>query len=145
MHIFLFPEMFQWLIVVGLQMGFTGGVYRLTQDDNGNFDVIFTGKGGQFISAIQDGGSVAPFSYDKNQISILVLYMGSVVETFSFIKNNEGNNELILTQTKTRISPKAASYRAKCSPTRLIQNQYLVINEKTTPTHLLLRAITRLS
>jgi hypothetical protein len=95
--------------------GFTGGVYRLTQDDNGNFDVIFTGKGGQFISAIQDGGSVAPFSYDENQISILVLYMGSVVETFSFIKNNEGNNELILTQTKTKIFPKAASYRAKCS------------------------------
>ena len=95
--------------------GFTGSVYKLTQDDNGNFDVIFTGKGGQVVSAIQDGGSVAPFSYGENQISILVLYRGSVVETFSFIKNNAGNNELILTQTKTKIFPKAAAYRGRCS------------------------------
>ena len=95
--------------------GFTGGVYKLTQDDNGNFDVIFTGKGGQVVSAIQDGGSVAPFSYGENQISILVLYRGSVVETFSFIKNNAGNNKLILTQTKTKIFPKAAAYRGRCS------------------------------
>ena len=94
---------------------FTGGVYKLTQDDSGNFDVIFTNKGGQFVSAIQDGGSVAPFSFDENQISIIVLYMGSVVETFSFIKNNVGNFELIFTQTKTKIIPKASAYRAKCS------------------------------
>ena len=95
--------------------GFTGGVYKLTQDDNGNFDVIFSNTGGQFVSAIQDGGNVGAFSFDENQISIVVLYIGSVVETFSFIKNNAGNNELILTQTKTKIFPKAAAYRGKCS------------------------------
>ena len=95
--------------------GFTGAVYKLTQDDNGNFDVIFSSTGGQYVSAIQDGGNVAPFSFDENQISIVVLYIGSVVETFSFIKNNAGNNELILTQTKTKIFPKAAAYRGRCS------------------------------
>ncbi|MBT4109813.1 MAG: hypothetical protein HOJ40_01020 [Flavobacteriaceae bacterium] len=97
------------------QGGFTGGTYRLTQDDKGNFDVIFTSKAGQFVSASNDGGSVAPFSLDKNQISIIVLYMGDVVETFSFINNNAGNNELIFTQTKTKFLPKVAAYRAKCS------------------------------
>ena len=95
--------------------GFTGGTYRLTQDDNGNFDVVFTSKAGQFVSATNDGGRVAPFSLDENQISIIVLYMGSVVETFSFINNNAGNNELILTQTKTKFIPKVAAYRARCS------------------------------
>jgi len=41
--------------------------------------------------------------------------MGDVVETFSFINNNAGNNELIFTQTKTKFLPKVAAYRAKCS------------------------------
>ncbi len=95
--------------------GFTGSVYKLTQDDNGNFDVIFTNTRGQYVSAIEDGGSVAPFSFDENQISIIVLYMGSVVEAFSFVKDNDGNNELIFTQTKTKMVPKASAYRGKCS------------------------------
>tara|TARA_Y100000385_G_C12621771_1_gene437329 strand:+ start:143 stop:511 length:369 start_codon:yes stop_codon:yes gene_type:complete len=72
--------------------GFTGGVYRLTQDDEGNLDVIFTNNSGQFVSALNDGATVIPFSLDVNQISVIVLYMGSVVETFSFINNNAGNN-----------------------------------------------------
>ena len=52
--------------------GFTGGTYRLTQDDKGNFDVIFTSKAGQFVSALNDGGSVAPFSLDKNHALVSV-------------------------------------------------------------------------
>jgi hypothetical protein len=95
--------------------GFTGGTYRLTQDDKGNLDVIFTNNSGQFVSALNDGATVAPFSIDENQISVVVFYMGSVVETFSFITNNAGNNELILTQTKTKFIPKVAAYRAGCS------------------------------
>tara|TARA_B110000238_G_C15965170_1_gene369217 strand:- start:198 stop:716 length:519 start_codon:yes stop_codon:yes gene_type:complete len=95
--------------------GFKGGIYRLIQDANGGFDVVFTTKTGQFLSATNDGGSVAPFSLDENQISIIVLYMGSVVETFSFINDNAGINKLILTQTKTKFIPKIAAYETTCS------------------------------
>ena len=95
--------------------GFTGGTYRLTQDDKGNLDVIFTNNSGQFVSALNDGGTVMPFSFDQNRVSVMVLYMGSVVETFSFINNNAGVNELIFTQTKTQFIPKVAAYRANCS------------------------------
>ena len=97
------------------QGGFTGGTYRLTQDDKGNFDIIFTNKKGQFVSARNDGGNVALFSIDENQVSFVVLYIGSVVETFSFINNNAGKNELMFTQTKAMVIPKVAAYRAKCS------------------------------
>jgi hypothetical protein len=103
--------------------GFTGGTYRLTQDDEGNLDVIFTNNSGQFVSALNDGGSVVPFSFDENQISVIVLYMGSVVETFSFINNNAGLNELIFTATKTQFIPKVAAYRASCSQLDLYKIQ----------------------
>ena len=95
--------------------GFTGGTYRLTRDDKGDFDIIFTNKTGQFVSARNDGGNVALFSIDENQVSFVVLYIGSVVETFSFINNNAGKNELMFTQTKAMVIPKVAAYRAKCS------------------------------
>ena len=95
--------------------GFSTGVYRLILNDDQSFDVVFSNSNGQYVSAVQDGAEVIPFSMDENQISLMVVYMGNAIEVFSFVKDNAGRKELIFTQTKTGIVPKVAAYRGSCS------------------------------
>mgnify|MGYP007020173649 FL=1 len=95
--------------------GFSTGVYRLILNNDQSFDVVFSNSNGQYVSALQDGAEVMPFSMDENQISLMVVYMGNAIEVFSFVKDNAGNKEIIFTQIKTGMIPKVAAYRGRCS------------------------------
>ncbi|WP_416651154.1 hypothetical protein [Candidatus Pseudothioglobus sp. Uisw_086] len=103
--------------------GFTGGFYRLTQDYKGSLDVVFLDDEGQPISTSENiqssftfvfnDGKVAAFSVDQNQVSIIVLYMGSIVEKFTFLKDTSRKEELMV--DKAKIIPKILDYRSSCS------------------------------
>ena len=103
--------------------GFIGRFYRLTQDYEGSLDVVFLNEEGQPISTSEniqssftfvfDDGKVAALSIDQSQISIIVLYMGSIVEKFTFLKDSSGKEELMV--DKAKIIPEILDYRTSCS------------------------------
>ena len=96
--------------------GVSNGIFQLVQKDTGEFDIQFVDASKLIISSKDDGGKVLPFSDTKNQIGILVIYPGKVVETYTFIKNLSGENEFLMTQSKVNVAiPKTSVYRGTCT------------------------------
>jgi hypothetical protein len=94
----------------------TGGITQLVQDNSGKFDILVLDASKTIYSSTQDGGVVLPFAYDNNQVSVMVVFMGETVETYSFIKDNSGNIEFLMTQNKAAgIIPKITAFRGECS------------------------------
>lgn len=94
----------------------TNGIVQLVQDEEGKFDIQFVDASKLIISAKADGATIIPFARNKNIISVAAIYAGTVLETYTFIKDLSGKNEFLMTQTKVNTGfPKAGVMRGTCT------------------------------
>ena len=94
----------------------TGGITQLVQEENGDFDIMVLDSTQTIYSSRNEGAMVIPFSFNESQVSVLVVFMGETVETYSFIKTASGKNEFLMTQNRTKgVIPKFSLYRGECS------------------------------
>lgn len=94
----------------------TGGITQLVKDENGEFDIQFVDASRQIVSSKEDGAEILPFAMTETSIGFAAIYFGTVVETYTFIKDLSGKNEYLMTQSKVGvIIPKAGVMRGTCS------------------------------
>ena len=94
----------------------TGGITQLVMDDKGQFDIQFVDASKQIISSKEDGADIFLFAINENSIGLAAIYVGRLIETYTFIKDLSGNNEYLMTQSKVNTPvPKAGVMRGTCS------------------------------
>jgi hypothetical protein len=76
------------------------GITKLSQLDNGDFDILFVDVRKEIISARQDGGHVMVLNRGENAISVLVVYPGKTAEVYTFLKTTSGKLEYIHTLSR---------------------------------------------
>ena len=85
-------------------------------DDKGKFDIQFVDASKQIISSKEDGADIFLFAINENSIGLAAIYVGRLIETYTFIKDLSGNNEYLMTQSKVNTPiPKAGVMRGTCS------------------------------
>jgi hypothetical protein len=92
----------------------SGGRFSLTEND-GEFDLLVTDAMGRVFSSKQEGAKVTLVGSSYNSVTVVVAYP-LLVETYTFLRNEDGQAEAIWTTNKwgTPI-PKVAAFRADCS------------------------------
>ena len=92
----------------------SGGRFSLTEND-GEFDLLVTDAMGRVFSSKQEGAKVTLVGSSYNSVTVVVAYP-LLVETYTFLRNGDGQAEAIWTTNKwgTPI-PKVAAFRAACS------------------------------
>ena len=92
----------------------SGGRFSLIEND-GEFDLLVTDAMGRVFSSKQEGAKVILVGSSYNSLTVVVAYP-LLVETYTFLRNEDGQPEAIWTTNKwgTPI-PKVAAFRADCS------------------------------
>ena len=94
----------------------TGGITQLVQDENGEFDIQFVDASQQIISSKEDGAKIILFAMTESSMGFAAIYLGTVLETYTFVKDLSGKNEYLMTQSKVGVMiPKAGVMRGTCS------------------------------
>ena len=90
------------------------GKFTLTRQGD-TYDILFADASGAIVSSTADGGSVFLIGRNSEASAFVVNYPGATVETFMFIKSENGP-EVVWSQNKYG-SPilKVAAFRAPCS------------------------------
>lgn len=97
------------------------GSTTLTQDANGDFDVLFKDSRGEVISSRDDGREIILIRKSINEIAVLVVYPSGAqaAEIYSFICEADGGVKMLQLSSKGlsvgRAVPKAGVYVAKCT------------------------------
>jgi len=92
----------------------SGGRFSLTENE-GEFDILVTDAMGRVFSSKQEGAKVIVVGSSDKSLTVVVAYP-LLVETYTFLRNGDGQAEAIWTTNKwgTPI-PKVAAFRAACS------------------------------
>lgn len=96
----------------------TKGSFTLAQISEKEFDLLVTDASGRVFSAVQDGGIVVLVGAVNKAVSVVVSYPSTTVtESYTFLRNADGDAEAIWTSQKGGGVPilKAAAYHADCS------------------------------
>jgi hypothetical protein len=95
-----------------------GGITQVTVDDKGLYDVLFVDATKKIISSRKDGGEVLLYAIGRTSFGLVVIYPQKTVETYSFVKNNDGALEYFQTTVRAGDSVhlvKGSLLRGTCS------------------------------
>jgi hypothetical protein len=96
--------------------GIKDGRFTLTEIDKDKFDLLVTDATGAVYSATQDGAAVVLIGVTDKSLSVVVTYPNTYVETYTFIRTEDGQTEAMWTSNKWgTLIPKVGAYRASCS------------------------------
>jgi hypothetical protein len=76
------------------------GKFSFKKVDDDKFDLLFIDASQSITSSIQSGASIFPVIRTDTSMTVLVIYP-SVVETYSFWQNKDGEYKFALSQSKT--------------------------------------------
>lgn len=96
----------------------SGGLTKLTINENKEFDIVFVDSLKQIISSRDDGGTVLINSFSSESMTFLVIYPGKTIETYTFVRNKSGKYEYIQTTTRSGdevLITKVSLLRGVCS------------------------------
>lgn len=107
----------EWQGTLGWQTdGIKDGRFTLTQIAKDKFDLLVIDTTGAIYSATQDDATVILIGVTDKSLSIVVTYPNTYVETYTFLRNDDGQAEVMWTSNKWgTIIPKVGAYRASCS------------------------------
>jgi hypothetical protein len=96
----------------------SAGSTTLTQNEKGEYDILFRDARGEIISARNDGGEVIPLRRSSTEITVLTAYPNGdrAAEIYSFVREVDGRAKMLMLSSKgTTMMPKAGVYIASCA------------------------------
>jgi hypothetical protein len=100
----------------------SAGSTTLTQNDKGEYDILFKDARGEVVSARNDGAEVIQLRRSNTEITVLAAYSGGAkaAEIYSFVREVDGKAKMLMLSNKgTALIPKSAVYVATCTTLRL--------------------------
>lgn len=94
----------------------SNGRFTVTLSDDNEFDIIVLDATGGMFSSRAAGAVIQVIGKTDETLSLVAIYPGKSIETYTFIRNVDGEAEVMWTANKYgTLIPKAASYKAACS------------------------------
>jgi len=94
----------------------SNGRFTATLAEDKSFDIIVLDATGGVFSSRAVGAVVELVGKTDETLTLLVIYPGKTIETYTFLRNADGQAEVMWTVNKFgTLIPKAASYQAACS------------------------------
>lgn len=103
----------------------SAGSTTLTQNAEGQLDILFKDATGEIVSAKDDSAQVVVLRKSQNEITVLVAYMegAEAAEIYSFVREVDGKAKMLQLSSKGLSAavalPKAGVYVADCTTLNL--------------------------
>jgi len=95
--------------------GISNGRLTATRANDNSYDIIILDSSDSMFSARADGAAVELFGKTDKTLTLLVIYP-KLIETYTFLRNVDGQAEVMWTQNKHgTLIPKVSAFQAPCS------------------------------
>jgi len=94
----------------------SNGRFTVTLSDANEFDILVLDATGGIYSSRSSGAVIRMIGKTDEALALIAIYPGTSIETYTFVRNVDGDAEVMWTANKYgTLIPKAGSYRAACS------------------------------
>ncbi|MFN3522011.1 MAG: hypothetical protein ACK4YQ_07160 [Phenylobacterium sp.] len=91
------------------------GRITLSRADNGDLDVAYVDATGDVFSSRSEGAAIVAGRMTTDEAAVLVAYPGQTMEIYQFVRNDAGEAQVLLLQSKGSPIAKASVLVGSCS------------------------------